>query len=99
MQALARQRELDDRHRGGVVVEDQRRRRAGRHLLEQRLRDRGDLGVGGADVGTGLEEYLDDAEAVEGVGLDVLDVVDRRRQRALELRDIRPAISSGGSPV
>jgi len=38
--------------------EDQRRRRTGRHLLDQRLRDRGDLGVGGADIDVGLEEYL-----------------------------------------
>ena len=31
-QALARQRELHDRDRGGDVVQDQRRRGAGRHL-------------------------------------------------------------------
>ncbi len=86
-EAFARQRDLDDRHGGGVVVEDQRRRRAGRHLLEQRLRDRGDLGVGGADIDIRLEEDLDDAEAVIGIGDDMLDVVDRRRQRALERRD------------
>ena len=33
-QALARQRDLEDRHGRGAVVEDQRRRRAGRHLLQ-----------------------------------------------------------------
>ena len=85
-EAFARQRELNDRHRRGVVVQDQRRRRARRHLLEQRLRDRGDLGVGGADIDIGLEEDLDDAEAVIGVRDDVLDVVDRGGQRALERR-------------
>ncbi len=86
-EAFARQRHLHDRHGRGAVVEDQRRRRARRHRLEQGLRDRGDLGVGGADVDVGLEEDLDDAEAVVGIGLDVLDVVDGGRQRALERRD------------
>ena len=85
-QPLARQRELDDRHGRGVVVQDQRRRRTGRQLLQQRLRDRGDLRVGGADVDIGLEEDLDDADAVIGVGDDMLDVVDGRGQRALERR-------------
>ena len=81
---LARQRDLDDGHRGRAVVQDQRRRRARRHLLEQGLRDRRDLGVGGADIDIRLEEDLDDAEAVIGIGDDMLDVVDGRRQRALE---------------
>ena len=36
-QAFTRQRDLNDRHRGGAVVEDQRRRRTGRQLLEQGL--------------------------------------------------------------
>ena len=44
--ALARQRELDDRHRRGVEVQDQGRRDVGRHLLQHGLRDRGDLCVG-----------------------------------------------------
>ena len=52
-----------------------------------RLRDRRDLRVGGADVDARLEEDLDDADAGIGVGLDVLDVVDGRGQRALERRD------------
>jgi hypothetical protein len=71
----------------------------GGNLLEQRLRDRGDLGVGGADIDVGLEEDLDDAEAVIGIGDDVLDVVDRGRQRALNGVVMRPAIWSGGRPV
>ena len=85
-ETLAGQRDLDDRNRGGAVVQDQRRRRAGRHLLDQGLRNRGDLGVGGADIDVRLEEDLDDAEAVVGVGDDVLDIVDRGRQRPLERR-------------
>ena len=39
-----------------------------------------------ADVGARLEEHFDDAKAVIGIGLDMLDVVDRRRQCALRLR-------------
>ena len=91
-EAFARQRELDDRHRGGVVVQDQRRGRTRRQLLEQRLRDRGDLGVGGADIDIGLEEDLDDAEAVIGIGDDMLDVVDRGRQRRSNGVVMRPDI-------
>jgi hypothetical protein len=55
-------------------------------LLEQGLRDCGDLRVRGADVDIGLEEDLDDADAVIGVRNDVLDIVDRGGQRALERR-------------
>ena len=83
---LARQRQLQDRHGGGGVVQDQRRRGAGRHLLEQRLRDRGDLRIRGADVDIGLEENLDDPEPAIGVRHDVLDVVHRGGERALERR-------------
>ena len=75
-QLRAGQRQLQDRHGRGVVVEDQRRRDAGRHLLQHRLRERGDLGGGGADVDAGLEEDLDDADAGQRLALDVLDVVD-----------------------
>ena len=89
-QSLARQRELDDRHRRGTVIDDQRRRCAGRHLLEQGLRDRGDLRVGGGDIDRRVEEDLDDAEGGIRIRLDVLDVVDRRRQCALEGGDDAP---------
>ena len=97
-QALAGQRDLDDRNRRSAVVEDQRRCRARRHRSDQGLRNRGDLRVGGADVDIGLEEDLDDAEAVIGIGFDVLDVVDGRRQRALERRGdaARPSDRAAG---
>jgi len=36
---------LDDGNGGGGVVQDQGRRGAGRHLLQQGLRDRGDLAL------------------------------------------------------
>ena len=84
--ARARKPELDDRHRGGVVVENQRRRGTRRHLLEQRLRDRRHLRVGDADIHVGLEKRLDHAKPVVGIGFYMIDVVDRRRQGALELR-------------
>ncbi len=86
-QARPRQRKLHDRHRRGVVVEDQRRRHARRQLLEDRLRDRGDLRGRRLDVGIGLEVYLHHADAVERLALDMLDVVDRRCQHALERGD------------
>ena len=89
-QSDARQRELDHRHRRGAVIDDQRRRRAGRHLLEQGLRNRGDLCVGGGNVGGWVEVDLDDAEGGIGIRLDVLDVVDRRRQCALKRGDDAP---------
>ncbi len=85
-QPLTRQRDLQDRHRRGAVVQDQRRRGARRHLLEKRLGDRRHLRVGGADIDARLKEDLDDAEAVIGIGLDVLDVIDRRGQCLLEWR-------------
>src|SRR3546814_18578432 len=75
--ALTGQRELDDRHRRGVVVEDQWRRGAGRERLEDRLRDRRHLRVGGGDVDAGLEENLDDAEADQRGRFDVLDEIGR----------------------
>ncbi len=86
-QPLAREGKLDDGDGRGVIVKDQRRQRAGRHLPQQRLRNRGHLRVGGANVGALLEEDFDDTEAAVGIGLDVLDVVDCGRQRPLELRE------------
>ena len=95
-QALAGQGELNDRNRRGVVVEDERRHAAGRHLPQQRLRDRGDLRVGDADVGARLEENLDDAEAGVGVASMCsmsLTVVVSARWNCVTMR---PAICSGG---
>ena len=89
-QPLAGQRQLDDRHRRGAVVEDQRRRRTRRQLLDHGLRDGGDLRIRGADIDVGLEENLDNADAVIGIGDDMLDVVDGGGQRALERRGDAP---------
>jgi hypothetical protein len=78
--------ELDDRNSRRAVVENEGRCRAGGQLLDDRLRDRGHLGVGGADIDIGLEEDLDDPDAVIRVGGNVFDIVDGRRQDALKLR-------------
>ena len=74
-------------HVGRVVLDDQRRLRAGGHLADGGLRDGRHLGVGVLDLGVRLEVDLDDADAVERLALDVLDVVDGGRQDALVGRD------------
>ena len=84
--ALPRHRELQDRHRRRVVIEDQRRRDAGRHLAHHHLGYGGDLGIGHGNVDARLEKNLDDANAGIGIGLDMLDVVDGGGQRALVQR-------------
>ncbi len=61
--------------KGGVVP--------GGRLRNCDLADRRDLGHGAADVHVRLEEDLDDADAVERLRLDVLDVVDRGGHAAL----------------
>ena len=53
---------------------------------ERRLRDRRDLRERRLDVGVRLEEHLDDGDARQRLRLDVLDVVDERRQAALGVR-------------
>ena len=79
--------QLQDRHGGGVVIQDQRRSDAGRHLLQHRLGDRGHLGGGGADIHIGMEEYLDDADAGQRLAFDMVDVVHRQRKLALIIID------------
>ena len=84
--ALAGQRQLDDRHGRGVVVQDQGRRGAGRQLSQQSLGDRRDLGIGDTNIHVRLKEHLDDTDTDIGVGFDMLDVVHRCRQRTLKRR-------------
>ena len=80
---LARQRELQDRHTGGVEVQDRRRRDAGRHLFQHRLRHRGNLRQRRVDVYGRLKENLDDSIIWNRLRFDMLDVVDAGRERAL----------------
>ncbi|ARF90813.1 putative autotransporter protein [Burkholderia cenocepacia] len=83
---VARQPELQDRHRRRVVRDDVRRQRAGRQDAQDRrgvargLRDRA------IDVGARVEEHLHDRHAVQRLRLDVLDVVDVGRERAFVVR-------------
>ncbi len=86
-QRLARQRELQDRHAGGVVAQHVRRRDAGRQQLEHGLRGRRHLRQSGGDIDVLLKEDLDDAVAVERLRLDVLDVADLGGQCALVIVD------------
>ncbi len=82
-QSLARQAELEHGQRGRAVIDDLRRLRAGRHLAQDELRGRGDLGVGGVQAGVRLQEDLDHGAAVIGGRFDMFDIVDERRQCAL----------------
>src|SRR5262249_6822013 len=82
-QRIAGDGDLDDGHAGGAVADDVGRRDAGRHDLQERLTGGRDLRLGLGERGPGLEVDADDADAVERLTLDVLDVVDRRRQDAL----------------
>ncbi len=75
---LAGDRELEYRHAAGAVTDDQRRRDVGRQNAQDRLLDAGHLGDGLLNLDVGLEVDLDDAHAVHGLALHVLDAVDRR---------------------
>ncbi len=86
-QLLTREGELQDRHGGRVEREDERRLRAGRQLAQLRLRDGSHLRDREIDLRAGLKEDLDDRDAAQRLRFDVLDVVDRGRQRALVNRD------------
>ena len=98
-QALTRQRELNDRHGRGAVVQYQRRSRADRHLLQQALCNRGDLRVRGGYIDRGVKEDLDDAEGGIGIRFEMLNVVDGGRQRALEWSDDAPRHLLGRQPL
>ena len=79
---LSRQGQLQDRHAGSVVGDDQRRRRARRQLPQLRLRNGRDLRDRLVNVRVRLEKDLDDRDAVQRLRLDVLDVVHRGGQVA-----------------
>src|SRR5262250_1344216 len=87
---LPGQRELEDGHARGAVVDDEGRGRARRVLAEHGLRDGGDLRVRGVEPRPRLQVDLDDGLAVDGGGLDALDVVHRGREHALVGRGDAP---------
>src|SRR5438128_7196771 len=82
-QRLAVHPELEDGDAGGVVLEDQRWRRAGRTRAQELLRDRRDLGDRRADLGVRVEKDLDHAHPGHRLRFDVLDVVHGGGERAL----------------
>ena len=86
-QLLAEERKLQDRHAGGIVAEDIRRRDAGRQEFQNGLRGRRHLCQSGGDIYILLEEDLDHAITVQRLRLDVLDIADLCRQRALVIVD------------
>jgi hypothetical protein len=98
---VAPEAEHDDRHVGRVVLQDERRRNAGRQRPDQGLTDRRHLRNGRVDVGARLEVELDDAVAADRLRLQVLDTADRRRHRPLDngrdailhLRRRQPAVA------
>jgi hypothetical protein len=81
----ARQRELDDRHGRGAVAQNERRRGARRQQLQHGLRDRRHLAERHVDIGVRVEEHLDHADAGERLRLDMLDIIDRGGECALEI--------------
>src|SRR4029077_13450366 len=65
-------------------VEDDRGLGAGGQLAQSDLRYSRYLGVGGIKTRVGLEKDFDDRLPIDGGRFDVLDVVDRRGENALE---------------
>ncbi len=75
-QGLALQAELQDGNAGCVVLDNAGRGGAGRKDAQQGLGDGGDLRKRHFHLGVGLEVDARDGDAVVGLRLDVLDVVD-----------------------
>jgi len=75
---------LENRHARGIVTNHKRWRSAGRHQPKKGLRYARYLGQRGSNFCIGVEENLDDIDAVISLALDVLDVVNRRCERSLE---------------
>ena len=97
---LAAERELDDRHAGGVVLDDERRHGARRHPAKDRLRYGGHLRQRRLHVHVGLEVDLDDGHAGVRLRLDRPHVADRGGDRVLgERRDPRRHVFAGQTVV
>src|ERR1700730_11916124 len=69
--------ELKNRNAGGAVSNDQRRCGSGRKLFELSLGLARNLRDRSTDIRTGMEEHLDDSNAVKGLRFQMLDVIDR----------------------
>ena len=64
-QSLAAEPDLKNRHAGGRILNDQRRRGADWKLSDDRLRDRGNLRQRGLNVGRRAEENLDHRDTIQ----------------------------------
>ena len=80
---VARNAHLQDGNAGCVIAQDGGRRHAGGQRVQHGLGGGGQLRDGGFDFGVGMEEYLDNGQAGERLGLHVLDVVDGSGEGAL----------------
>ncbi len=80
-QLLARQRQLQDGNRGGVVAQHIGRCDAGGQKLEHGLRSGRDLCQRGRDIDALLKEDFDDAVAGQRLRFDMFDVADLCGQR------------------
>src|SRR5271170_158 len=76
-ESLAADAILQNRHGGGVVLDDQGRRGARGKLFQDRLRDGGELGHARVGRRALLKENLDHPNAIVGGGFDVLNIVHR----------------------
>ena len=79
--------ELHDRRGRRSVGDHQRRRGPRRQRAHRGLHDSGHLCQCRLDVGVGLKENFDDADAVYRLRLDVLDVIDRNGHAAFGVGD------------
>ena len=77
---LPGKRELEDRHARRAVADHQRRSDPRRHLPQRRLRRSRQLRHCRRHLHARLEEYLHQADPVQRLRFDVLDIVHRRRQ-------------------
>src|ERR1700677_808435 len=84
---FAGKRKLQDRNARGAVAQHVRGRDALRQQFEHRLRGRSHLCERGGDIDVFLKEDLDDAVTVQRRRLEVLDVADLGRNRALVIVD------------
>ena len=82
-QDVAAQAGEHDRHAGRVVLDDERRKNAGRELAHDLLRLGVHLGDGRFDRHIGLEIQPGDGDAPQRHGLEVLDPADRGGERSL----------------
>ncbi len=85
--AFAAQSELQDGNRGRVITEDQGRRDSGRKLLQADLSLGDDFRNRSVNIGGRLQKHFDHRNSVQGLRLDMLDVIDAGGERSLEDRD------------